>query len=71
MTDTIEGIIFILLGLLTMLGAAFNWSLVSRPGKLVNRLLGDTAARVVYFAIGFLVFFIGVGLLTGIHWFGL
>ena len=51
-----------------MLGAAMNWSIVSRSGKLINRLLGETVARVIYFGVGVLVFVKGIELAIGAHW---
>ncbi len=69
MTPTVSGIILIVIGVLAMVGAALNWSFVSRSGKLLNRLLGDMTARVIYFLIGALMFIRGIGLLIGANWF--
>ena len=51
-----------------MLGAALNWSIVTRSGKLFNRVFGDTIARVIYFAVGVLLFIKGIEMLIGAHW---
>ena len=61
MTDTTVGIILIMIGVLTMLGAALNWRIVSHSGKLLNMLLGDSAARTIAFIVGALVFIVGIG----------
>jgi hypothetical protein len=52
-----------------MVGAALNWSIVSRPGKLLNRIFGDTVARVIYFGAGIFLFVVGIGRLIGANWF--
>ena len=70
MTDTISGILIILIGLFSMFGAVLNWRIVNRPGKLLNLLLGDTTARIVYGAVGFLLIVLGIGRLAGINWLG-
>ena len=68
MSKMFPGLVLIVAGLLATLGAAFNWSLVTRSGKLINRLLGDRAARVVYFLVGIFLFVLGVGTLIGADW---
>ena len=68
MTNTIVGIVLILVGMLTMIGAALNWRIVSHPGKLLNILLGDRAARTVAFIVGALTFILGIGELIGANW---
>lgn len=65
---TILGLIFIAIGVLTMVGAALNWRIVSHPGKLLNRILGDAVARVIYFVAGIFLFVVGVGRLIGANW---
>jgi uncharacterized membrane protein YuzA (DUF378 family) len=69
MNSTITGFALIAVGALTMIGAALNWGIVSRRGKLLNRLLGDSAARVVYFVGGIFVFLMGIGKVVGMDWF--
>jgi uncharacterized membrane protein YuzA (DUF378 family) len=69
MSPTLTGLIFVAMGVLIMVGAALNWGIVSRPGKLVNRIFGDTVARIIYFAAGIFLFFVGVGRLIGANWF--
>ena len=56
----------IVLGILVMLGSALNWRIVSRSGKLLNMILGDTAARVVYFIVGIAFVLLGLNQLTGL-----
>lgn len=65
MNPTLTGFIFVEMGLLIMLGAALNWGIVSRPGKLFNRLFGDMVARIIYFVGGIFLFVVGVGRLIG------
>jgi hypothetical protein len=65
---TVTALIFVAMGVLIMLGAALNWGIVSRPGKLLNRILGETAARVIYFVAGIFLFVVGVGRLIGANW---
>jgi hypothetical protein len=65
----ITGYLFVGIGILIMIGAALNWGIVSRPGKLLNRILGDTVARVIYFVAGIFLFVVGVGRLIGANWF--
>lgn len=56
----------IVVGALLMLGSALDWGIVTRSGKLLNRIFGDTVARVIYFVVGAVIFLIGVGQLAGI-----
>lgn len=69
MTATLTATIFVAMGVLIMLGAALNWGIVSRPGKLLNLLFGDTVARVIYFIAGIFLFVVGIGRLIGANWF--
>ena len=67
--DTLApGLILITVGILSMLGAALNWRFVTRSGKLLNMVLGDTIARVIYFGVGIFVFIKGIELAIGAHW---
>jgi uncharacterized membrane protein YuzA (DUF378 family) len=63
------GLIFVAIGILTMVGAALNWGIVTRPGKLLNRIFGDTVARIIYFVAGIFLFVVGIGRLIGTNWF--
>lgn len=65
----IPGMILIVVGVLIMLGAALNWRIVSHPGKLFNMVLGDKAARVIYFGVGVFLFVKGIEILIGANWF--
>ena len=69
MDSIVTGIALIVVGVLIMFGAALNWGIVSRPGKLLNRILGDTVARLIYFLGGGVVFFAGIARMVGIDWF--
>lgn len=69
MNPTPTALIFLGMGVLIMVGAALNWGIVSRRGKLLNRLFGDMVARVIYFAAGIFLFVVGVGRLIGADWF--
>ena len=64
-----SGLVLILAGLLGLLGGALNWHIVTNSGKLFNRLLGDTAARVIYALVGTVLIILGIGQLVGIDWF--
>lgn len=69
MSTTITGLLLIAFGLFAMLGSAMNWRIVTRSGKLLNMLLGDTVARVIYFVLGVMIFFLGLNQLLGANWF--
>lgn len=71
MSDTTTGLILALLGVLSMIGAAQNWRIVTHPGKLLNRLFGDRIARVIYAAVGLFIFVLGLGQIFGLNWLGL
>lgn len=68
MSDTVVGLILIAVGVLTMFGSALNWRIVTHPGKLLNILVGDKAARVIAFLVGAMAFFLGIGELIGVDW---
>jgi uncharacterized membrane protein len=68
MTPTISEVVLIVIGVIAMLGAVFNWWIITRARRLFNMLLGDTAARVIYFVVGVFLFIRGVGLLIGKNW---
>ena len=68
MTPTVSGIVLVAIGALAMLGAALNWWIITRSRRLFNMLLGDQAARILYFIIGALLFLRGIGLLIGRNW---
>jgi hypothetical protein len=64
----VTGLIFVGMGILIMIGAALNWGIVSRPGKLLNRIFGDLVARIIYFISGIFLFAVGLGRLIGANW---
>jgi hypothetical protein len=66
---TTAGVVLILAGVLAMLGSALNWRIITRSGKLLNMLLGDKTARVIYFGVGVFVFVKGIELVIGADWF--
>jgi len=68
MTSTIVGLIMTASGVFAMMGAALNWRLVTGSEKLLNMLLGDTVARVIYFLAGVILFVLGVGELIDASW---
>ena len=68
MTTTATGLLLIIIGVLVMLGTALNWRIVTGSGKLLNLLLGDTVARVIYFLTGMIIFVLGIGQLIGADW---
>ena len=70
MTETTSGIVLILIGLMIVIGSALNWRLVTRSGKLLNMLLGDTIARAIYIIVGILLILMGLSMLIGLNWFG-
>ena len=71
MNSTLVGVLLIAVGILTMLGAAFNWRIVTRGRRLFNFLFGDTVARIIYFVAGLFIFIMGIGRLIGVNWFKL
>ena len=64
----VTALIFLTMGVVIMLGAALNWGIVSRPGKLFNRIFGDRVARAIYFIAGIFLFLVGIGRLIGTNW---
>ena len=70
MTDTTVGLILALCGVLTMVGAALNWRIVTHPGKLLNMIFGDTIARIIAFLVGLIVFALGIAEILGLNWIG-
>lgn len=69
MSTTVTGLLLIAFGLFAMLGSAMNWRIVTRSGKFLNMLLGDTVARVIYFVLGLMIFVMGLNQLLGANWF--
>ena len=66
MNDTLTGFVLIAIGVVAMIGAALNWRIVSHPGRLLNRLLGDTVARAVYGAAGLVLLALGLNRLLAV-----
>jgi len=66
MNDTLTGFVLIAIGVVAIIGAALNWRIVSHPGRLLNRLLGDTVARAVYGAAGLVLLALGVNRLLAV-----
>jgi len=69
MNTTISGFLMMTFGLIAMLGAAMNWRIVSRSGKFLNIIFGDTVARGFYFLVGVLIFVLGLEQFLGANWF--
>ena len=70
-SNTFTGAVLILTGLLSILGAALDWRIIMRPGKLFNRLVGEKAARPIYVALGIGLVVLGIGRVIGVDWLGL
>lgn len=68
MSSTTSGFVLLAIGVVAMLGAVFNWWIITRSRRLFNMLLADTAARVIYFVVGVFLFIRGIGLLIGKNW---
>lgn len=68
MNETTIGLMLLGIGILSMIGAALNWRIVTHSGKLLNRIFGNTVARVIYFVLGILIFVVGIGRLIGADW---
>jgi len=64
MSETVYGFVLIAIGIVALVGAALNWRIVSNSGKLLNRLLGDIIARVIYGAVGIVLIALGIGRLV-------
>jgi len=60
MSNSITGIILVFGGLLAVIGAALNWSIIMHPSKLFNRIVGESVARPFYIAVGFVLIVIGM-----------
>ncbi len=65
--EAFVGIVLSLAGLLSILGAALNWGIIMRPGKLFNRLVGEKAARPIHVAVGVALFVLGIGRLVSVR----
>jgi len=59
MNDMLAGLIMIVIGVVAIIGAALNWRIVSHSGKLLNRIFGDSVARAIYAAVGFVFVILG------------
>lgn len=70
MTDSNVGLLISLIGVLIMVGTALNWHIVTHSGKILNRIFGDTVARVIYMIVGLALFVLGVAQVLGLNWFG-
>jgi hypothetical protein len=68
MDSTIAGLILIAVGALAMLGAVLNWGIVTRSRKLLNMVLGDTVACIIYFCVGVFLFLKGIEIMIGADW---
>ena len=70
MTNISVGLILAMVGLLSMIGTSLNWRIVTHPGKILNRILGDTVARAIYMIVGVALFVLGMGQVFGLNWLG-
>jgi hypothetical protein len=67
MSDSVLAFVMIAIGVVALIGAALNWRIVSRSGKLLNLLLGDTIARAIYGAVGVVLIALGIGRLLALQ----
>jgi small neutral amino acid transporter SnatA (MarC family) len=65
MNATVTGSIMIAIGIVAIIGAALNWRIVSHSGKLLNRIFGDSIARAIYAAVGFVLVALGASRFAG------
>jgi hypothetical protein len=70
MSNTTVGLILALIGVLTMVGAALNWRIVTHPGKLLNIIFGDRIARIIAFLVGLFIFTLAITEILGLNWIG-
>jgi hypothetical protein len=68
MDTLLPGLLLVVVGALAMLGAVLNWRIVTRSGKLLNMVLGDTLARILYFGLGVFLFLKGIEIMIGADW---
>ena len=66
MQQNTAGLIVILAGVITFLGAILNWGIVTSQNKLLPRLLGPSLTRPVMGAVG--LGLIGLGLAVVFGW---
>jgi hypothetical protein len=71
MSDKLPGLILFVVGLLSIIGAALNWRIITRPGKLFNILFGDRIARIIYMLVSLFLLVLGLGQIFGLNWLGL
>jgi len=65
MNETVvPGLVLVATGVLTIIGAALDWRIVSHSGKLLNRIFGYMIARAIYGAIGIVLIALGIGRLV-------
>ena len=55
-------------GIFAILGTSMNRMIAMGSGKLLNMLLGDTRAHVIYFLTGVILFVLGVGEFIAASW---
>ena len=65
MNQIIPGVVVVLAGIITILGALLNWRIVMNPGKLIPRLLGPKISQVVFVIVGIVLIGLGIGLILG------
>jgi hypothetical protein len=71
MSDKIPGLVLFVVGLLSMIGAALNWRIVTHPGKLFNIIFGDRIAHIIYMLVGLALLILGFGQIIGLNWLGI
>lgn len=66
METTASGMVIIVVGLLSILGALLNWRIVVGSGKLIPRLLGPSGAKIFMILIGLALIGLGTAILLGL-----
>jgi hypothetical protein len=66
MEQTMSGMVIIGVGILSILGALLNWSIVVGSGKLIPRLLGPIGAKIFMIVAGLVIIGFGIGILLGL-----
>jgi hypothetical protein len=62
----ISGMLVIVIGVLSILGALLNWRIVVGSGKLIPRLLGPAGAKVFMVVVGLACIVLGTSLMLGL-----
>ena len=66
MDKSTSGMVFIGIGLLSILGALLNWRVVVGSGKLIPRLLGPAGGKIFIIIVGVALICLGAAMMTGL-----